>query len=317
VDVSRQPLAGWLRDWLTEVQGDVKPTTWESYRWGVDKIAPVIGDRRLRDLKPAHVARVKVNLAETGLSATSVAYALKVLSMALGVAVARKQLAENVALAVKRPKVKPRVRYWTGEQLRGFLDSVRGDRLYPLWLLAVTTGARRGEVLGLSWDNINLDTGELTINESVVLVGYATHESSPKNGEGRTISLDPVTVAALRDSRKLQMAERLRWGAAYTENGRVFTEEDGSPIHPDKLSKMFLAHARRAGLPELSLHGLRHTHATLALRAGVNPRVVQERLGHQDVKITLGIYSHVLGGLDEEAARKVASLVVGDLGANR
>lgn len=124
------------------------------------------------------------------------------------------------------------------------------------------------------------------------------------------VSLDPGTVAALKERRKEQKEERLAWGAAWNDTGLIFTREDGSAIHPERITKGFASAVKNTGLPAIRLHDLRHTHATLALAAGIHPKVVSERLGHATVSLTLDIYSHAVPALSEEAAGVIAALVL-------
>ncbi len=137
------------------------------------------------------------------------------------------------------------------------------------------------------------------------------HSARPKGKRGRSVALDPVTVAALRAHRLRQMEERMHWGPAWQDTGLVFTHPDGAPLHPDTVTKRLRRLVRAAGLPWVKLHGLRHTHATLMLEAGVNIKIVQERLGHSSIAITGDVYSHVTPGMQDEAAARVAAIVDG------
>jgi integrase len=194
--------------------------------------------------------------------------------------------------------------------LRRFIREVRGDRLYAAWLAAATTGLRRGEVLGLMWTDVDFDKGRLSVRRARVSSGGVVVLSEPKTRRSRrVVALDQTTTAALREHRTRQLEERLAWGAAWVDTGFVFTREDGTPLHPESLSKMFQWRVRRAGLPRIRFHDLRHTHATLALQAGVHPKVVSERLGHSSIRITLDTYSHAIPAMQEEAAERIAALI--------
>jgi integrase len=150
------------------------------------------------------------------------------------------------------------------------------------------------------------------VRQSLIAVDYAIHFSEPKTARSRrSIALDATTAAALRAHRASQLEARLAWGPAYEESGLVFTRENGAPIHPHSLSQAFERHCEKAGLPPIRFHDLRHTYATVALSAGVHPKVVSERLGHSRIAITLDIYSHVIPSLEEEAASRIASLILG------
>jgi integrase len=202
------------------------------------------------------------------------------------------------------PKVsRPEMSVWTGEQLRAFLASLASDRLSAAFLLAATSGMRRGEILGLRWSDVDLDAGRLAVRQQLVTTGYRLSFTEPKTNKGkRALDLDPATVGALRAHRSRQLEERLAWGEGYQDPGLVFTSEDGGPLHPQSFSGSFERHVRASGLPPIRLHDLRHTYATIALGAGMHPKVVSERLGHASITITLDTYSHVIPWLDKQEA---------------
>jgi integrase len=197
---------------------------------------------------------------------------------------------------------------------------VRDDRLYALWLLVATTGMRRAELAGLRWSDMDFARARLTPRMPRVVVNYQVHESDTKTASGRrSLALDPATLEALREHRRRQAEER-----AITEladnNDLVFTWPDGRPLHSDLITDWFQRHARRVvwdqdgrkriGLPTIRLHDVRHSYATAALAAGIPAEIVSERLGHANVQITLDTYSHVIPGLDEQAAATVARLIL-------
>ena len=206
------------------------------------------------------------------------------------------------------------VQAWDSSTLRQFLDASRtaDDRNHALWVLLSTTGMRRGEALGLRWSDVDLDAGRARIVQTIIQTSSVVSVGEPKTARGRRpISLDPATVAVMRSHRHRMLQERLLVGADFDDLGLVFHQPDGSWLRPDAVSEVFLRRVRRYGLPRLTLKGLRHTWATLALEQGIHPRVVQERLGHSTIAITLGIYSHVSPTLHDEAAQLVADLVLG------
>jgi integrase len=208
-----------------------------------------------------------------------------------------------------RPEPGRKLRTWNADQLRRFLDSIRDPRLYPLYHLLAQTGARRGEALGARWEDF--DGARWTVCRNLVPTTGGAIESTPKTATGRrNVALDATTVRVLREWRKHQLEERLAWGPAWQDTGRVFTREDGTDLSPNGVSQTFAALVRACeGLPGIRLHDLRHTHATLALQAGVHVKVVAERLGHSSVKVTLDIYSHAIPAMQEDAAAKVAQLI--------
>jgi integrase len=248
-----------------------------------------------------------------GLSPRTVRYVHTILHRASRDAVRWGRLARNPADAADPPEASANTRAtmttWTAEQVRTFLR-VEGHRLHAAFLLLATTGMRRGEALGLRWSDVELATGRASIVQTVIVVNHTATIGSPKTDAGRrTVALDPGTVTALREHRKRQLAERMLMGEGFTDHGLVFCRPDGGPLHSERFSRTFTEQTARVGLPRIRLHDLRHTWATLALSAGVHPRVAQERLGHATVEITLGIYSHVTDGLHDDDATLVAGMM--------
>lgn len=253
-----------------------------------------------------------------GLDRRTVNYIHTIVHRALKDAVRWGRLARNPADAADPPRAGQKsdgVHAWDAATLREFLAVSRSadDRYHALWVLLATTGMRRGEALGLRWSDVDLEAGRARIVQTIIQTGKVVSVGEPKTYRGRRpISLDAATVAVLRAHRHRTRQERLLVGADFTDLGLVFHHPDGSWLRPDAVSDVFLRRVRRYGLPRLTLKGLRHTWATLALEQGVHPRVVQERLGHSTIAITLGIYSHVSPTLHDEAAELISGLVLGE-----
>jgi integrase len=179
-------------------------------------------------------------------------------------------------------------------------------------MVLATTGLRRGEIMGLLWSDIGLNAGSLTVREPRVVVNYEVIGSDPKTeAGGRRIALDPATVAALKVWKREQAKERLLVGPSYVDSGLVFTLPDGSGIHPQRFSSWFGQRSKAAGLAKIRLHDVRHSYATAGLAAGVDIKVMSERLGHANVAITQDLYQHVLKEMDESAAATVAGVILG------
>lgn len=327
VEPDKLTVGQYLDDWLASVRVTVRPATHASYASHVRQhIAPRIGGIALQVLTVAVVNRLYADLLDggrierpgrkdngTGLSPATVRRVHATLRHALEDAVRSNRVPRNVAASATLPKAHPpEMRTWTAGQLQTFLSHVRPERLYPAFHLSAMTGMRRGEVLGLRWADVDLDAGRVAIRQTLVAIGHAVSVSTPKTKRGqRSVALDPRTVAVLREHRKRQIEERLAAGPAYAPGELVFTTEDGSPVHPDRLSKMFEQYATAAGVPAIRLHDVRHTYASVALAAGVHPKVVSERLGHASIALTLDTYSHVIPAMQEDAAETVAALVFG------
>jgi len=230
-------------------------------------------------------------------------------------AVAWKYIADNPACNVKPPK-RPRTRreVWNPDQIRAFLTSVRHDRFAALFLLELTTGIRRGQVCGLKWTSVDLDAGEITVHDNRVVVGgHARYKAGGKTKNAdQTIALDKETVAALRTWRDTQDRERDVVGSDYHPGNYVFTFEDGRPPHPDSIRQRFDRLTAAAGLSRITFHDLRHSYATGALKAGIHPKVVSDRIGHANVGFFLQTYAHVLGNDDRDAAEQAATFLLGE-----
>jgi integrase len=290
-----------LERWLPARESQLRPSTFESYGHNVrDHIVPGVGQARLQGLSADVLTRFYGERLRGGLSARTVRYLHAVIHKALADALRWGLVVRNVADAASPPSNKaakpPPPRTWSATELRTFLDSVQGTRFEPLWTVAATSGMRRGELLALRWSDVDFARAQLAIPVS-------------KSGRGRSVALDAGTVAVLRAHRRRQAAEKLAWGPAYRDSGDVFCREDGVPYAPDYVTRAFREAVARAALPRIRLHDLRHTWASLALAAGVNPKVVSERLGHATVSFTLDTYSHVMPGLQEDAATRVAALI--------
>jgi integrase len=309
-----------LKEWLPAIKGTVRPTTFASYATHVEgHIVPVLGSLQLSRLSAQAINAFYARLLENGrlqgkgsLSPATVRRVHATLHRACRDAVRWQRLSLNPVDAADPPRGHSKQRElpaWNSEQLAGFLRSLKDDRLFALWRLLSMTGARRGEALGLRWEDLDVEAATITIRRALVPLGDTVIVSEPKTARGRRrIALDPTTIEALKAHAALQADERSAC-EEWVETGYIFTTEDGQPLDPHRISKAFERHLREAALPRIPLHGLRHTYATLALSSGVNPRIVSGRLGHSTVALTLDIYSHVLPQADQEAADRIAALV--------
>jgi integrase len=329
VNPSDQSLGDFLiDDWLPTTRPPrVRPNTYRDRELIVHRyITPRIGDVGLQQLTPRHLSDLYTDLLERGrirgdggLSPKTVRGVHLVLSKALKEAMRWGLIERNPTDLVDPPSLRlvaarrrRAMRVWDSAQLRAFLAHVASHRFYAFWLTAATTGMRRSELLGLRWSDLDLAAASLVVNATLVpgVDGRPLFEEMPKTRAGhRTVSLDAVTVDALRTERAGQEDDRRLGEGWHNEHGFVFVWDDGRHLNPDWVWHEFVRLVDEAGLPRIRFHDLRHTHATLLLRAGVNPRVVSERLGHSSVAFTLDTYAHVLPGMQAAAADTFAELL--------
>jgi integrase len=315
-----------LDEWLEVRRPNLEPSTFAEYRRIAEhRIKPHLDRYRVRDLRPNHVARMLAELRKPGanrrtktrgrgLSETSLQHTYTTLRSALDYAIRQRIITHNVMADVDRPRRQANeMAVWSADDLAVFLTHIGADRLFPLLRLASHTGTRRSELLGLRWPQLDLAAGSMTVVHRRTRVGYQMIErAGTKTRAGaRTIDLDPATTAVLNRWREAQAAERQTWGIAYIDSGYVFTAENGEALHADHVAQRFDRLVGGAGVPIIRFHDLRHTHATLLLKAGVPVHVVAQRLGHASPALTLSIYSHVLPRQQSEAAAAFAALVDG------
>ena len=224
----------------------------------------------------------------------------------------------NPADAVEPPKVtQPDIKVWSADEVRTFLEHAHSQStqtLYTIFLTAVTTGMRRGELLGLRWANIDFEHGTAAIRHSLVRDARGRlHMHEPKTKAGRrSVALSSMLLTALRRHRAGQAAQRLQLGQTYEDADLVFADERGRPLRPRSVTRKFKLLAEEAKVESIRFYDLRHTHATLMLTQGVHPKIVSERLGHSSVSITLDTYSHVLPNLQHAAAEALSEVLLGE-----
>jgi integrase len=315
VKPAKLTVGDFLRRWLCDYAAtNVRPRTLEGYRAVVEgHLVPALGSFPLSRLQASHLQAYYGDKLSNGrhdglpggLSARSVLHHHRILSEALSHAVRWGLIGRNVALAVDPPRaVNHEIRPLDADAVRTFLEAADSSMYYPLFHLDIYTGLRRSEILGLRWRDVDLDMATV----SVVQVLHRLKDGrfvfqEPKTVKSRRqVSLSPAAVLALRAYRQRREAECALLGEPLSEERLVFCHPDGTPMRPDNVSRAFARISHKAGLQGARFHDLRHTHATLMLKQGVHPKIVQERLGHATIAVTLDTYSHVLPGLQEQAA---------------
>ena len=312
-DAENLRVGEYLDRWLADsVKDTVRRRTHERYESLVRvHIKPALGSGRTK-LKESHARpRPSVCTARRLEDGTrrlkrSLLHLHRVLSKALKQAVLDGLVPRNAAAPVKPPSPRrEEIRPLSREQARTFLQTVSeaGDRFEALYVVAVTAGLRQGELLGLKWEDLDLDRGVLQVRRTLSETRDGRVFEAPKSGKGRSIRLTQRAVSALRSHRKAQLEERVARAGVWAENGLVFASEAGTPMLRRNMMRHYKIRLKRAGLGNsFRFHDLRHTCATLLLREGVHVKFVQELLGHSDVSLTLNIYSHVLPDMGDTAA---------------
>jgi len=310
-------LASYLRLWLKEYAfPNLAPRTAEIYEYIARvHLIPSLGHVTLTQLKPEHLQKYYSEKlshgrldGKGGLNPKSVRNHHMALHCALQTAVKWGLLQRNPADAAVPPRFqKIEMQIWNEDEIRCFLEATRNSPHYPIFYLALFTGLRRSEFLALRWQDVDFIYCQLYVSRSMhrLKTGEVVYKN-PKSAKGsRTVALSPSTLAVLREYHGRREAECLMMGHPLTEDDPVFSHVDGSPLLPNSISQAWVIAVRRAGLRPIRLHDARHSHASLMLKQGVHPKVVQERLGHSSVQVTLDTYSHVVPGIQQMAAARL------------
>jgi integrase len=305
-DAGKMTLGEYLERWLTDsVRGTVRTSTFERHEQIVRAhVNPTLGRVMLKNLTPPHVRGLISEKLESGLAPATVRKIHSTLHKALSGAVSDGLIPRNAA-DVKAPRPTPKeMRPLSEEEARTFLEATRGDPFEALYVLALTTGLRRGELLGLRWDDVDLERGTLRVGRALVREGgrHTVGETKTRRGR-RQVNLTPRTVRTLRTHRKRQLEEKMHLVGLYEDSDLIFATHSGTPVNPENLVKRsFKPLLRESNLPDIRFHDLRHTCATLLLGRGVHPKLVQELLGHATIAMTLDTYSHYLPSMGDQAA---------------
>lgn len=294
----RITLAQYLDRFIDDVAAHtLAPSTLRSYRYLIrDHIKPEIGSIKLVNLRPDHLQTLYSAKLRAGLSPRTVQYIHSVIRRSLNQAVKWSLIYRNPTDAVTPPRPKKQApKTLSAEQAKFFLESIKDHRWYPIYVLAIMTGMRKGEILGLHWEDVDLEQGTANIKTTLVTVQGRSFLSQPKSKNARrTITLPDTVIGVLKEQQ-----------LASGNEGLVFTTSTGRPVSQRNLTRHFHLALERLGLPRIRFHDLRHTAATLLLQGNVHPKVVQDMLGHSTVVLTLDTYSHVIPGMQDEAAEEM------------
>jgi integrase len=324
IDASKLTLAGFLDQWETWAATQVSAKTLERYKELVaHHVRPHLGSVQIQKLKTVNFAELYGRLQRAkpegaGLAPRTVGHVHRVVRRALGQAVKWGIIANNAVSAAEPPRVqRVEIEILAPDQIKAVLDALRGRPLYPVAVIALATGMRRGEMVALRWSDIDLDAGKIRVERSLEQTNAGLAFKSPKTKAGRrSVAIPPSIVAELRGHWRQQQEQRLALGLGKAgTDDLVFGRPDASPWPPDSLTADWARTVRMLKLPKVTLHALRHTHVSQLLAAGLDVVTVSRRIGHSNPTVTLGVYAHLFGNTDEKASAAVetalASVLMG------
>lgn len=309
-------VAEYLEQWLWGKQS-LRASTFQSYESHVRRyLVPHLGRLKLTSLRPEHVDRMYRNISTSSDRQVTVGTLRRIhstLMSALNTAVRRGHLERNPAATVELPPTRRREpRTWTVEELTAFINATRGDRLHVLFTVLAIVGLRRGEVLALRWEDVDLNAGVIRVRQSAVLVGGRVVVGEPKSRAGhRTVAIDDETARRLGWHQSQQRLEIMKAAVRIWTPGLVFTDERGEALDPAYVSRRFARLVAVHQLPRIRLHDLRHTSASLGLASGESLVEVSRRLGHSSLTVTADIYSHISPEVAKQSAERLATTIYG------
>lgn len=310
---SHKTVAEWLDEWLSLYLPNVEQTTRVGYKTKIKcYIKPAVGDILIRSLRAEHVQKMVNDMLSRGLSAKNIRDTFNNINAAMKKAVMLRLIPFNPCEGVVLPKVKKyKAKVYSPQMIHTLLGVSKGTDMYLTVLLGALLGLRRGEMLALRWDDIDFKTQTVHIRNNMVNGEKSCIIKAPKSEAGiRDLKAGEEVMAELKKARKQYLDDMFSYGGAFQNLNFVIRQEDGSPLRPDSMTRKWSRFLKGRGLPHIRLHDLRHSNATALIQAGVNPRVVQQRLGHSDVNITLNTYTHVLPEMDIDAAEKLDAIML-------
>jgi integrase len=318
LEPAKTTVVAFLDHWLTYKRSQISPRALEAYQEVARNIVPVIGNVMLSKLQPAIIAKMYADALKR-LSPASVVMIHRLLSAALKQAVKWQLLSSNSCAAVVPPRVeRKKMRVLDADAAAALIDAARSRSMFVPVLLGLMCGLRRGEAAALKWCDVDFDTAQLRIVASAEQTKQGgVRLKPPKSGRSRVVAVPALVVEELRQHRLRQAEDLLRLGVRQSDDSHVCLQPNCQPWAPRNLSSAFIRFIRSTGLPRVRLHDLRHSHATHLLAANVHPKIVQERLGHANIATTMDLYTHVMPGMQEEAANRVDAALRVALGKRR
>lgn len=316
VDRSKETVAEMMRYWFdTYARPNVRPKTLQIYEETITRhLIPGLGSIQVQKLSPADVQAFYARKQAEGTGAWALLGCHQRLSQALTQAMRLGLIQRNVCDLVTPPRLRHwEMTTWDAAQARRFLSVARQSSYGPIWIVALTTGMRRGELLGLRWKDADIEGGVLHVRQSIGLLHGQITISQPKSDTSRrAVPVEPQVIAALREHRAKQNERRLALGAVWEDHDLIFAAANGKPVNPDNLRRDYDHLVALAGVPRIRIHDVRHTHVTLGFAAGANIKAMSRRIGHAQTSLTMDIYAHVLPEQHREVSTKIGAVLFGE-----
>ncbi|WP_413790609.1 tyrosine-type recombinase/integrase [Bacillus thuringiensis] len=311
VEPSKLSYGEYLQDWFNTKKHSVGIQTAKVLKGYLNsRIIPSLGNIKLAKLTSLHMQNYVNSLRDDGLKRGTIEKIIKIIRNSLEHAIDLELITKNVAAKTKLPKAdKEELTVWNEYEVQLFLRVAQDSRYAIVFHMALVAGMRQGELLGLRWKDVDLEKGHLTISQTLSHDGKTFLLGGKTKSSLRKILLPASTIAKLKKHRAVVLKEKLSQGEEYQDNDLVMCTPSGTPINPANVRRSLNALIQKAAVPKIRFHDLRHTHATLLLAKGVNVKVISERLGHSNIKITLDTYSHVLPTMQEDAVNKIEEIL--------
>ncbi|TLS37776.1 tyrosine-type recombinase/integrase [Pseudalkalibacillus caeni] len=308
-EVSNKTFEDFINEWIeNRASRTLRASTLDTHKWIIDKhLIPAFGDMPLGNIKPKDIDSFYKEKEDAGYSSDYIVDMHSILRKSLKVAIEWEYIQKNPVEAVSPPRIKAKeIQTWTMEESNSFLKHTEEEPLHIAYVLAIYTGMRKGEILGLRWKDVDLDFGRISITQTLTRTRDGLDFQEPKTrGSKRNISITPYVIEELKKRRKQINENKLLLGpTGYAEYDLVVCNNLGNPIDPRNLLRHFDKMIKQSQLSKIRFHDLRHTHATILLKLGEHPKVVSERLGHSRIGITLDTYSHVIPDMQKDTANK-------------
>ncbi len=314
VEPSQMTVSQFMDDWLESRKGKIEETTmYNNICYVRNHIKPAIGDYKLQEITPIICQRFVDNMSNNGYAFNTVDRVTTTIKMAFDQAVRFKIIKQNYMRMVEMPKrTKKKMTVWTVEEINQFLEHTKTKRYYCVYVIALLTGMRQGEILGLRWQDIDFKEKLIYVRQTLTHYGKDFKDGAKTDSGVRIISLPEKLIPVLKAEYKKVQELKKNKGKDFEDHDLVICAENGKRVFPSNLFKAFKKDVKNSGVPEITFHEMRHTHATMLIQKNINAKIISERLGHSKIGITLDTYSHVLPSMQQEVAQKIDEMVTID-----